>query len=1486
MKKTTSKKQFTMTALLGLFVVGAASAVPTKVDVPVSITEDTVWDSDTDDDGIIDQIFHIDTAVFVGDLTGATRPTLTITPGTVIAASGSTTGTNGLDVGTLVITRDGKIDAAGTAENPIVFTSVEEAEFIHAIDIDGVDGINTTKPDPVVDGGLWGGVIILGNAPINFYDSATNNLGENSVEGFATNAAGDNILYGGNDPGDNSGILRYASLRFGGFEFALDEEINGLTMGGVGAGTTIDHIEVVGNTDDGFEWFGGTVNTSHLFALYCQDESFDLDEGHQGTHQFWFAVQSNFSDYGTEADGGNKTGAGVKTGNPMTLAKVYNATYVGAPDANDAFRLKDNYAGQFHNSIFSDIGDNLVRIDDTDTAGQVGVNLKFTNNIFGTPGNAQTHGGQPVQEAALIAQTGNATDTDPMFTTLGVNGDGEVNSIDPRPAAASPAWGGSLTAGAPSSVSYKGAFGANNWLSGWSYGSTEGIVVDDFVAPAITIEEPPAAITADTVWDSDTNDDGILDKIYFVDQAIFVGNLTGATRPTLTIEPGTLIACSGSTTGTNGLDVGTLVITRDGQLDAQGELNSPIVFTSVAEAEYLHGVDIDGADGVNDVKQDPVIDGGAWGGVVILGRAPINFFDSATNNLGENSVEGFATNAAGDSILYGGSDPADNSGILTYASLRFGGFEFALDEEINGLTMGGVGAGTTINHVEVVGNTDDGFEWFGGTVNTSHLFALYCQDESFDLDEGHQGTHQFWFAVQSNFSDYGTEADGGNKTGAGVKTGEPMTLAKIFNATYVGAPDANDAFRLKDNFAGQFHNSIFTEIGDDLVRIDDTDTSGQVGGHLLFTNNIFGTPGDVEVHGGQPTEEAALLAQAGNVKDTDPAFSAVGKNDDGEVILIDPRPALTGPAWGTTLTAGAQKVAPFRGAFGAENWAKTWTYASTNGLLVDAFALPEQIEIVALPAAITADTTWDSDSNGDGLVDRIYSLSAACFVGDLTGATRPILTIAPGTVIAASGSTTGTNGLDVGTLVITRDGAISADGEPTNPIVFTSVAEAEYLYGIDIDGVDGINSVKQDPIIDGGAWGGVILLGHAGINFYDSEVNNLNENSIEGFATNAAGDNILYGGGNDGDSSGSLSYASIRFGGFEFALDEEINGLTMGGVGSGTSIHHVEVVGNTDDGFEWFGGTVSTSHLFALYCQDECFDLDEGHQGNHQFWFAVQSNFSDYGTEADGGNKTGAGVKTGEPKTLAKVYNATYVGAPDANDAFRLKDNYSGQFHNSIFTEIGDDLVRMDDTDTAGQVGGDLQFTYNIFGTPGDVEVHGTQPTEEAALLAQVGNSMNTDPLLSLVSKNVDGEVVVIDPRPAITGGPAWGSELRDGAPTAVGYRGAFGSELWTATWTYASNEGIVQPGFSQLTTPDGIIIVPVTGDELDVVSSSFDGGNFSITFVAEEGNNYKVTQSASLSGPYIDVAGATITDAAVQETISFAVPGGADKYFFRIEKN
>jgi hypothetical protein len=155
---------------------------------------------------------------------------------------------------------------------------------------------------------------------------------------------------------------------------------------------------------------------------------------------------------------------------------------------------------------------------------------------------------------------------------------------------------------------------------------------------------------------------------------------------------------------------------------------------------------------------------------------------------------------------------------------------------------------------------------------------------------------------------------------------------------------------LKDNFAGQFHNGIFTSSGDDIVRIDDASTIAQVGVNLNFTNNLFGTPADAETSnsGNANAEaEAALLAQSGNQTDVDVQFSAVTRNEVGEVTQIDPRPRKGSLAWTSGLTAGAPSSTNYRGAFGSENWAAGWTYADANGIFVDEFVTGDALEIIS-----------------------------------------------------------------------------------------------------------------------------------------------------------------------------------------------------------------------------------------------------------------------------------------------------------------------------------------------------------------------------------------------------------------------------------------------------------------------------------------------------------------------------------------------------------
>lgn len=226
--------------------------------------------------------------------------TLTIEPGTVIQGEKGATSR-----GTLVITAGSRIIADGTKDNPIVFTS---------------DQANKQRGD-------WGGVVILGNAPTN----ATLNgvVGRGSVEGGVNNAEGLGE-YGGTIVDDNSGVLRYVRIEYAGYAYLPDNELNGLTLAGVGNGTTIDYVEVYKANDDAFEWFGGTVNCKHLLAISTLDDDFDSDNGWSGKVQWGIVMrdsaQADISK--SEAFESDNDANGTTTA-PQTVAVFSNITAIG-----------------------------------------------------------------------------------------------------------------------------------------------------------------------------------------------------------------------------------------------------------------------------------------------------------------------------------------------------------------------------------------------------------------------------------------------------------------------------------------------------------------------------------------------------------------------------------------------------------------------------------------------------------------------------------------------------------------------------------------------------------------------------------------------------------------------------------------------------------------------------------------------------------------------------------------------------------------------------------------------------------------------------------------------------------------------------------------------------------------------------------------------------------------------------------------------------
>jgi hypothetical protein len=257
------------------------------VSVSGMISESTTWTNNT--------IYVLNQKVVV-----SSGVVLTIQAGTIIKG---TEGTGSL-ASALIVAKGGKLNATGTATEPIIFTSINDN-----ITVGQTSGTNLDE----TNSGLWGGLIVLGNAPCSF----SGDVEVLQIEGIpADDTFG---LYGGSDAADDSGVYQYISIRHGGALIGEGNEINGLTLGGVGSGTVIENIEVVGNVDDGIEFFGGTVNASNLLIWAQGDDALDIDQAYSGTINNAVVILGANSDHAFEIDGPEGAATGSFTLNNVTI---------------------------------------------------------------------------------------------------------------------------------------------------------------------------------------------------------------------------------------------------------------------------------------------------------------------------------------------------------------------------------------------------------------------------------------------------------------------------------------------------------------------------------------------------------------------------------------------------------------------------------------------------------------------------------------------------------------------------------------------------------------------------------------------------------------------------------------------------------------------------------------------------------------------------------------------------------------------------------------------------------------------------------------------------------------------------------------------------------------------------------------------------------------------------------------------------------------
>ncbi|MEQ9422861.1 MAG: hypothetical protein RJQ09_00480 [Cyclobacteriaceae bacterium] len=315
------------------------------------------------------------------------------------------------------------------------------------------------------------------------------------------------------------------------------------------------------------------------------------------------------------------------------------------------------------------------------------------------------------------------------------------------------------------------------------------------------------------------------DNVYVLRGFVFVND-----GQVLTIEPGTVIKGQPG----QGASASALIIARGGQLVAEGTAVEPIIFTGLADD--LAGSVADDANGL-------------WGGLIILGNAGNNA--NSTNNLlaieGLPETESRGTHGPDASYPL---DDADNSGSLKYVSIRHGGSLIGSDNEINGLTLGSVGSGTTIENIEIFANLDDGVEFFGGSVDVKNMVIGLSGDDGIDIDNGYNGSIQnaiVWHSGDNLESSdpSGAEMDGATGDDEGA-TGTPFATPKLANITWVfdaGASSLTQALHLRDNFGGSIYNSIIA--GHDAgITIEETSKTSAswdlfVDGTIEITNNII-----------------------------------------------------------------------------------------------------------------------------------------------------------------------------------------------------------------------------------------------------------------------------------------------------------------------------------------------------------------------------------------------------------------------------------------------------------------------------------------------------------------------------------------------------------------------------------------------------------------------------------------------------------------------
>lgn len=801
----------------------------------------------------------------------------------------------------LIVNRGSRINAVGTAAQPIIFTGKE--------DIEGTANVDTSNR-------LWGGVIVLGRGPIRGCSTAVAQGTvecQNAVEGV-TAATGRQALYGGATAADSSGALSYVQIRYPG-EFltsaAAGDDLNGLTLAGVGSGTNISFVQVHNSGDDAVEVFGGDVNMRNIAITGALDDGLDFDEGWTGNVQF-LAIKQSANTGGPDRlfEGSNRAVSSL-AGSLNTNPTISNFTAVGVRSNSAGAGLQGivlnntggtpGASGRFMNGIVAGTTTCAVA-----SASNSNPAVRFDSLLLDCPGALDS-----VAAGAMSAGSNNSTNVPSTISSAFLPGPNEVSRPAVNPTSVNPFF---------VSANYVGAFSptdtvGSNWAAGWTIALLPPVTCPVGTTETGTIAGQRNCVLAGVVGTGTipANLRLTAGNVYQISGRVDVGfdrgaNLTAGTPATLTIDPG--VRLYGSTSA----DV--LIVNRGSQVFVNGTSAAPVIMTSRND---IAGTQTDKARASRE-----------WAGFIVLGAAPIRGCSTAVAQGSvdcQNAVEGI-TAATGRQALYGGATSADNSGRISFLQIRYPGAfltSAAAGDDLNGLTLAGVGSGTTLNNLQIHNSGDDGIEIFGGTVNMKYFAVTGALDDSLDFDEGWTGKAQFGVVLQYLTTNGGPDrlVEGSNRTVASL-AGTLNTNPIIANFTFVGIPQndagANIQGLVLNNTGGtpgssaRFLNGVVT--GSTTCAVTETANTAPA---PRFDSLLLSCPGALGA-------SAAGLLAAGSNNTTGSTATLTNRFINGTAEAARPalNPATIDPFFTATTYIGAVRDA-------ADTWWTGWTCGLATG---------------------------------------------------------------------------------------------------------------------------------------------------------------------------------------------------------------------------------------------------------------------------------------------------------------------------------------------------------------------------------------------------------------------------------------------------------------------------------------------------------------------------------------------------------------------------